>query len=89
LPELVAAATPAEYDRRADRAATKLMKFLEEQKILTVKDYMEPALREHLGRFVPAEERNFFRIAAHYDPLPLYTHFYHWFELAQMREDPL
>lgn len=88
LPQLVAASTPEEYDRRADKAATKLMEFLEEQEILTVKDYMEPALREQLGRFVPEEERHFFSIGAHYDPLPLYTHFYHWFELAQMDNEP-
>ena len=88
LPQLVAASTPEEYDRRAEEAAIKLMEFLEEQEILTVKDYMEPALREHLGRFVPEDERNFFLIGAHYDPLPLYTHFYHWFELAQMDNEP-
>jgi hypothetical protein len=88
LPQLVAASTPEEYDRLADLAATKLMEFLEEQEILTVKAYMEPALREHLGRFVPEEERNFFLIGAHYDPLPLYSHFYHWFELAQMDNEP-
>jgi hypothetical protein len=88
LSQLVAASTPEEFDRRADEAATKLMKFLQEEEILTVKDYMEPALREHLGRFIPEQERNFFWIAAHYDPLPLYTHFYHWFDLAQMRDEP-
>ncbi len=49
---------------------------------------MEPALREHLGRFVPKETRHFFWISAHYDPLPLYTHFYHWFELARMDRMP-
>ena len=88
LPPLVAAATPAEYDEKADKAATRLMKFLREQEILTVTDYMEPALREHLGEFVPAEKRNFFQIGAHYDPLPLFTHFYHWFELARMEREP-
>ena len=88
LPPLAAASTPQEYDALADRSAGNLMKFLEEHKILTVKDYMEPALREHLDSFVPVEARNFFRIASHYDPTPLFTHFYHWFELAQMREEP-
>lgn len=88
LPPLVAAATPAEYDEKADKAATRFMKFLREQEILTVTDYMEPALREHLGEFVPAEKRNFFQIGAHYDPLPLFTHFYHWFELARMEREP-
>ncbi len=49
---------------------------------------MEPALREHLGAFVPAAERNFFWITAHFDPTPLFTHFYHWWDLAQIRDDP-
>ncbi len=88
LPPLVAASTPAEYDAKADRAATRLMTFLREQEIVTVTNYMEPALREHLGRFVPEQQRNFFWIGAHYDPLPLYTHFYHWFELARMDRQP-
>ena len=88
LPPQVAASTPEEYDRLADESATKLMTFLEEQQVMPVKEYMEPALRERLGVFIPEDERNFFWIAAHYDPTPLYTHFYHWFELAQMREEP-
>ena len=87
-PPLRAAATPAEYEALADRAATRLMKFLREEEILTVTSDMEPALREHLGEFVPAERRNFFQIGAHYDPLPLFTHFYHWFELARMDHRP-
>lgn len=64
------------------------MRFLEDKRIMPVKANMEPALREHLGSFVPAESRNFFSIAAHYDPLPLTTHRYHWFDLAQMRDEP-
>ena len=88
LPLQVAASTPEEYDRLADESATKLMTFLEEQQVMPVRDYMEPALRERLGEFIPEDERNFFWIAAHYDPTPLYTHFYHWFELAQMRDEP-
>ena len=34
------------------------------------------------AQFVPQDRRNFFWIVAHHDPVPLYTHFYHWFELA-------
>jgi hypothetical protein len=88
LPPLRAAATPEEYDVLADRAASRLMRFLEEEEIVTVADYFEPALREHLGRFVPEERRNFFWITAHHDPLPLFTHFWHWFELARMDREP-
>ena len=88
LPPMVAAATPAEYDAKADQAAARIMRFLTEKEIVTVTDYMEPALREHLGSFVPVETRNFFAITAHYDPAPLFSHFYHWFELARMDLEP-
>ena len=88
LPPLVAAKTAAEYDAKADKAATRFMRFLKEKEVLTVTKHMEPALRQHLGRFVPESERNFFWIGAHLDPLPLYTHFYHWFELDRMDRRP-
>ncbi len=63
LPPLVAAATPEAYNERANRAVERFMTFLTEQDIVTVTDYMEPAIREHMGRFVPEAERNFFQIA--------------------------
>ncbi|MBT8286103.1 MAG: hypothetical protein HKO75_12075, partial [Flavobacteriaceae bacterium] len=88
LPSLVAADSPEAYDLMADKAAKSLLSFLEEQEIVTVKDYYEPALREHLGSFVPEAKRNFFLIGEHYDPRPLYSHFYHWFELARMDIEP-
>jgi hypothetical protein len=88
LPPMRAAQNAAEYDAMADAAATRLMNFLREQDIVTVEDYFEPALRQHLGEFVPAETRHFFWITAHYDPTPLYTHFWHWFELARMDNEP-
>ena len=88
LPKLTDANSPAAYDALADASATSLMEFLEENDIVSVKDYFEPALREHLGGFVPKEMRNFFWITAHYDPRPLYSHFYHWFELARMDTEP-
>ncbi len=88
LPPLLPVESPEEYDQRADEGATSLIKFLEDQDIVTVKDYFDPALREHLGGFVPKETRNFFWITAHHDPRPLYSHFYHWFELARMENEP-
>lgn len=88
LPPMVAAATPEEYNEKANDAVERIMRFLEEKQIVTVADYMEPAIRERLGSFVPEERRNFFWITAHYDPAPLYTHFWHWFELARMDREP-
>ena len=88
LPELKDADSPEAYDKMADEAAKSLIKFLDEQEIVTVKPYFEPALREHLGEYLPKDERNFFTIGEHYDPRPLYSHFYHWFELARMDTEP-
>jgi hypothetical protein len=88
LPALVDAGTPEEFDALADRSVKSLITFLDEQDIVTVKDYFEPALEAQKGSFVPKEKRNFFLIGMHYDPLPLYSHFYHWFELARMEQEP-
>jgi hypothetical protein len=88
LAPLEAANSPEAYAKLAEKAARSMMDFLEQEEILTVADFFEPALREHLGQFVPEETRNFFWITAHYDPRPLYAHFYHWFELARMDNTP-
>jgi hypothetical protein len=88
LPPLEAADSPEAYDALAEASAKSLLTFLENEDIVTVKDYFEPALNAHLGGFVPEETRNFFWITAHFDPRPLYSHFYHWFELARMDTEP-
>ena len=88
LPPLSAADSPKAYEEKARASAKNLMTFLEENEILTVKDYFSPALNKHLGAYIPESTRNFFMIGAHYDPRPLYSHFYHWFELAIMDRHP-
>ena len=88
LDELSAADSPEAYDELARKAAKELLDFLNNNDIVTVADYFEGALNAHLGVFVPEETRNFFWITAHLDPKPLFSHFYHWFELARMQEDP-
>ena len=88
LPNLEPADSPEAYQRLAEASSESLINFLHDQDIVTVKDYFKPALDEHLGQYIPAETRNFFWITAHYDPRPLYSHFYHWFELARMEKEP-
>lgn len=88
LPPLEAASSPEEYNALAEQSARNFLAFLQEEEIVTVADYFEPTLRDHLLSFVPEDERHFFYITAHYDPTPLYSHFYHWFELARMDNDP-
>ena len=88
LPPLVASNTAEEFEAMAEKGVQRLLGFLSEKKIMPIKPNMEPALREHMGQFVPEDQRNFFLIGMHYDPVPLYSHFYHWFDLAQMRDEP-
>ncbi len=88
LEEIVSAESPAEYSALAEQSVESMMRFLEEKDILTIEDYFEPVFREHMGRFVPEKNRNFFWITAHHDPRPLYSHFYHWLELARMDRNP-
>jgi hypothetical protein len=84
LPAMQLAETPEQYDVLANEAVDRIMQFLSDKDIVTIEDYMRPALEAHKGSYVDPKTRNFFAITAHYDPAPLFTHFYHWFELARM-----
>ncbi|MFL2994001.1 MAG: hypothetical protein ACJZ1Y_00105 [Candidatus Neomarinimicrobiota bacterium] len=88
LPPMKSAKTEKEFNIMKENGVRRLMDFLSNNDIMDIKDNMEPALREHMGEFVPEEDRNFFYIGMHYDPVPLYSHFYHWFDLAEVRDNP-
>jgi hypothetical protein len=88
LPALTAASTPEEYSTRANAAVTKYMAFLKDKNLLPVEDYLDPALRVHIGGFAPEATRNFFGIASHFEPMTLFAHFYHWFDHAWMKAAP-
>lgn len=88
LPPLIAASSPEEYDRKANDAVTKYLAYLRGRDLLTVQDYLDPALRIRIGRFVPIERRNFFGIASHYEPMTLFAHFFHWFDHEWLRRTP-
>ena len=88
LAPATAANTPEALAELQEQKTREFMDWLFDEQILPEKAYLEPALREHFLGFVPADERNFFNIGAHIDPTPLYSHFYHWFDLAQMDLEP-
>ncbi|HSC27174.1 MAG TPA: DUF885 family protein, partial [Vicinamibacterales bacterium] len=87
LPPQAPIANADEYTRRFNAAVTAYLAFLEKRNILTLRDYMDPALRARAGRFTP-EPREFFAEINHRDPQVMRTHDYHWFDLARMRHDP-
>jgi len=89
LPLLELANTPEANNVLAEKSFKSLIQFLNTQDVLTIKPYFDSAIRAHKVEFLPAEKRNFFQIGAAYDPRPLYSHFYHWFELARMDKEPL
>ena len=88
LPKLKSASNPKEYNLLASQASKDLIDFLENDNIIDVKHFYQEALDEHLGSFIDEEKRNFFWITAHLDPKPLFSHFFHWFELAEMDNNP-
>ena len=88
LPALTAPVDADAYSRKANAAVTKYMAWLEQENILSVEPYLEPALRAHIDPFVPEEKRNFFSIASHYEPITLYAHFQHWFDHAWLVHAP-
>jgi len=88
LPPLVPISSPEEYEQRAEQAVIKFSEFLRNEEILPQYDYIEPALRAQMGQFVPQESRNFFYTVSHHELLALWTHWYHWFDLALMEAQP-
>src|SRR5205823_1900068 len=56
--------------------------------ILTLRDWMEPALRARIGHFTPGEKREFFTEVDYRDPVMMRTHGYHWIDLAWMEHEP-
>lgn len=89
LPKLEKANNAKQFDKMLEDAHQELMKFYEEQQIITIKDYMEPAMRAQIMTFVPDDGiRGFFHEVHYRDPMPLNCHFFHWIELARIREEP-
>ena len=88
IPELKPANTEDDFKILTEKGVRRFIDFIKEKEIMPFKDNMEPALRERMGKYVPEDERNFFNIGLHIDPLPLYSHFVHWFDLAEMRDNP-
>jgi hypothetical protein len=84
LPPLQPISTGEEWERRFNTAVTEYIGFLRDREVITVLDYMEPALRARMGRF-SSGPREFFTEVNHRDPIVMRTHDFHWIDLAQMK----
>ncbi len=83
LPALEPVASAEEFVRRFNEAVTAYIAFLRDKKIMTVRDYMDLALRARVGRFSPGP-REFFAEVDYRDRQIMRTHDYHWFDKARM-----
>jgi hypothetical protein len=87
LPPQVPIASAEEHARRFAEDISDYMSYLRDHDILTIKPWMEPALRAQVGRFNPGP-REFFGEIDYRDPQIMRTHGYHWFDLARMEQEP-
>lgn len=87
LPVQMPIANADEFYRRFNEAVTVYMAFLKDHDIMTVREYMDPALRPRIGTFNPGP-REFFSEVDYRDRQIMLTHDYHWFDLAQMVKAP-
>ena len=88
LPPMIVANTPGDYADMQERAIAKWMGFVREREIVTMEPWMERALRERMPSFAPEATRDFFMQATQRDPIPLWTHLYHWWDNARIRYAP-
>ena len=89
LPQLEPISSEEEFQRRYQDAVTEYVAFMRDNDIVSMRDYMDTALRARIGHFIPPDqERGFFTIVDYHDPIIMRTHDYHWIELARMVNEP-
>ena len=88
LPPLATADTREAYDALQNRAIARYLKWVADQQIVTMEPWMERAMRERTSSFTPPGSRNFFAEITHRDPIPLWTHLYHWWDNMRIRVAP-
>lgn len=88
LPPMPTAETREAYAALQDAAITRYTTFVRERGMVTWEPWMERALRERTAPFTTPENRNFFAQTYHRDPIPLWTHLWHWWDNGRFREHP-
>jgi len=84
LPVLEPPKSDEEWQVRNEAAMVEFLRFLDEEEILAVEEYMEPALRLRLQPWAPPGSRHFFAQVNLRDPRVLDCHFIHWIEKAHL-----
>ena len=88
LPPLQPVDDPTIWRAMAEGKMQKLVDFMIDGGLVPDKPYYREAMANEIGAYTPPEKRNFFTHGSARDPSPLYTHFYHWIELARRKHEP-
>jgi hypothetical protein len=88
LPPLEPPDSAAAWGQRAGAAIDDFLRFLDEEDVLAVEDWMAPALRERVAAYAPPERRHFFAQVDLRDPRVMRCHHIHWIDKARMRRAP-
>lgn len=88
LPPLEPANTPEAFRTLVDARMKKLTDFLISSGIVPDQSYYRDAMAQQVLAYVPPEKRNFFLQGAAREPMGLFSHDYHWIELARMKFEP-
>ncbi len=88
LPPLEPVNSAEAFRTFSDARMKKLTDFLIQAGIVPDKDYYRDAMAKQALGYTPPEQRNFFLQGAAREPLALYSHDYHWIELARMKYEP-
>jgi hypothetical protein len=87
LPPQEPVASAEDFSRRFDAGVRDYIAFLRDHRILSVHDWMEPALKARIGTFHPGP-LEFFSEVDYRDPEVMRTHGYHWFDKGRMAREP-
>ena len=88
LPPQLPVASAEEHAKRFPAAISEYMAFLKDHEVMTLRDWLEPALRARIGNYTEKRPLEFFNEVDYREPVALRTHGYHWFDLAWMAHEP-
>jgi hypothetical protein len=88
LPPLEPVNDPQAWRAMARAKMQTLVDFLINNHLVDDQKYFRAAMAAQLGDYTSPQERNFFAHGAARDPSALYSHEYHWIELARRKHEP-
>jgi hypothetical protein len=88
LPPLEPANTAESWRALVEARMKRLTDFLVQSGIVPDRDYYRDAMAQQVANFAPPDSRDFFQQTVAREPLGLFSHDYHWIELARIKEEP-